>query len=88
MSVETRFGCVRYTARRITYPSETLVRKLRDEIPDSAIKSHLTIQSIPQSTPTQNLEAIISERLAEERAGMEATIRERVASVERLPEYR
>mgnify|MGYP000998237965 CR=1 FL=1 len=36
--------------------SEFLVRKLRDEIPDSAIKSHLTIQSIPQSTPTQNLE--------------------------------
>lgn len=33
-------------------------------------------------TPTQNLEAIIAERLAEERAGMEATIRERVASVE------
>ena len=31
--------------------SEFLVRKLRDEIPDSAIKSHLTIQSIPQSTP-------------------------------------
>lgn len=62
--------------------SEFLVRKLRDEIPDSAIKSHLTIQSIPQSTPTQNLEAIISERLAEERAGMEETIRERVASVE------
>jgi len=48
----------------------------------------LTIQSIPQSTPTQNLEAIIAERLAEERAGMEATIRERVASVERLPEHR
>lgn len=62
--------------------SEFLVRKLRDEIPDSAIKSHLTIQSIPQPTPTQNLEAIISERLAEERAGMEATIQERVASVE------
>ena len=37
-----------------------LVRKLRDEISDSAIKSHLTIQSIPQSTPTENLEAIIA----------------------------
>ena len=36
----------------------------------------------PSPTPTQNLEAIIAERLAEERAGMEATIRERVASVE------
>ena len=33
-------------------------------------------------SPTQNLEAIIAERLAEERAGMEETIRERVASVE------
>ena len=36
----------------------------------------------PSPTPTQNLEAIIAERLAEDRAGMEATIRERVASVE------
>ena len=55
---------------------------------DNSFKTNTTIQIIHQPTPTQNLEAIIAERLAEERAGMEATIRERVALVERLPEYR
>lgn len=62
---------------------ETLVRKMRPQICiDNTVKPHTTIQTIHQPTPTQNLEAIIAERLAEERAGMEETIRERVASVE------
>ena len=52
------------------------------------VEKFLNNNSDSSSTPTQNLEAIIAERLAEERAGMEATIRERVASVERLLEYR
>ena len=43
---------------------------------DNTVKPHTTIQTIHQPTPTQNLEAIIAERLAEERAGMEETIRE------------
>ena len=68
---------------------EKLVRRMRPEICiDNSAKPNTTIQTIHQPTPTQNLEAIIAERLAEERAGMEETIRERVASVERLLEYR
>ena len=62
---------------------EKLVRRMRPEICiDNTAKPHPTIQTIFQPSPTENLEAIISERLAEERAGMEATIQERVASVE------
>lgn len=62
---------------------EKLVRRMRPEICiDNSAKPNTTIQTIHQPTPTQNLEAIIAERLAEERAGMEETIRERVASVE------
>ena len=62
---------------------EALVRKMRPEIcVDNSFKTSTSIQTIRQPTPTQNLEAIIAERLAEERAGMEETIRERVASVE------
>ncbi len=64
---------------------EALVRKMRPRICiDNTFETHTTIQTIHQPTPTQNLEAIIAERLAEERAGMEKTIREQGWTQERI----
>lgn len=64
---------------------EALVRKMRPEIcVDNSFKTSTSIQIIRQPTPTENLEAIIAERLAEERAGMEETIRERGWTQERI----
>ena len=83
--------------------SEFLVRKLRDEIPDNAIKSQ-SAELPTTETPHQNWGETIQEviqqeqekaerRLAEERAEMEATIRERVrmeadAAEQRLAQQR
>ena len=51
---------------------------------DNSAKPNTTIQIIRQPTPTENLETIIAERLAEERAGMEETIREQGWTQERI----
>ena len=64
---------------------EALVRKMRPQICiDNTVKPHTTIQTIYRQTPTENLETIIAERLAEERAGMEKTIREQGWTQERI----
>ena len=59
------------------------------------IPAELPTQETPRQNWAETIQEVIQQeqekaerRLAEERAGMEATIRERVASVERLPEYR
>ena len=70
---------------KMCHVGEALVRKMRPQICiDNTVKPHTTIQTIHQPTPTQNLEAIIAERLAEERAGMEETIREQGWTQERI----
>ena len=51
---------------------------------DNSAKPNTTIQTIYRQTPTENLETIIAERLAEERAGMEATLREQGWTQERI----
>ena len=59
------------------------------------IPAELPTQETPRQSWAETIQEVIQQeqekaerRLADERAGMEATIRERVASVERLPEHR
>lgn len=51
---------------------------------DNSFRTSTSIQTIHRPTPTENLETIIAERLAEERAGMEETIREQGWTQERI----